>query len=202
MSVLVLCRHVRDGDRQQAERLADALAPLEPAAIYTSPLRRAARTAAAVAARHGLEPVTVEALREIDRGDVEGLAFDDYPEELQAGLLESPGTVRFPGGESFADLEARACGALDEFLQAHEGSCVVAISHAGPIRAAFARWLELSPDASFRIDQSNGAVNVIEFVRGVPFVRLVNGTSPQLSATATMPGSGRARRPSSTSRST
>jgi broad specificity phosphatase PhoE len=178
MTVVVLCRHVEEGNTAQAERLADALAPLDAGAIYTSTLPRAARTAAAVAARHGLEPAELDALREIERGEVEGLEFDDYPHDLQRALLERPGSVRFPGGESYVELQARVCEALDELAAAHPDETIVVIAHSGSIRAALARWLELPPDASFRLDQRYGSVNVVELTKGHPYVRLVNGTRP------------------------
>jgi broad specificity phosphatase PhoE len=176
MTVLVLCRHVAED--APTESLAEALAELSPAAVYTSTLQRAVRTAVAVADRHDLEPIEVDALREIDQGELQGLSFDAYPEELQAELLETPGSVRFPGGESYVDVQARACAALAEVVAAHPGETVVVIAHAGPIRAALAHWLDLSPGASFRLDQRYGAVNLVEFADGVPFIRLVNGTQP------------------------
>jgi alpha-ribazole phosphatase len=175
MTVLVLCRHVEEGNSVRAELLADALEPLAASAIYTSTLPRAARTAAVVGSRQGVQPLELEALREIDRGDVEGLDFDSYPSELQAALLERPGSVRFPGGESYAELQARVCEALDEIVAAHRAETVVVIAHAGPIRVALAHWLELSPDASFRLDQRYGAVNIVEFTDGSPILRLLNG---------------------------
>jgi alpha-ribazole phosphatase len=176
MTVLVLCRHVEED--AETESLADALAQRAPAAVYTSTMPRAVRTAVAVAARLGLKPIEVQALREIDQGEVDGLSFDAYPQELQANLLEAPGSAVFPGGESYADVQLRACAALAEIVAAHRGECVVVIAHAGPIRAALAQWLGLSSDASFRIDQRYGAVNVVEFTDGAPFIRLVNGTRP------------------------
>jgi broad specificity phosphatase PhoE len=178
MSALLLCRHVEMGETTHAEHLAGALAPLDLAAIYTSPLARAVQTADAVAARHDLRPIEVDALREIDFGDVDELAFDAYPAELQTALIEAPGSARFPGGESYAELQARVCAALEEILAAHRGETIAVITHAGPIRAALAHWLAIPADASFRVDQRYGAVNVVEFADGVPFVRLVNGTRP------------------------
>jgi broad specificity phosphatase PhoE len=178
MSVLLLCRHVETGDTTHAERLAGALAPLDLAAIYTSPLARAVETAKAVAVQHDRRPIEVDGLREIDFGDVNGLAFDAYPAELQAALLEAPGSARLPGGESYAELQARVCTALEEILAAHRDETIAVITHAGPIRAALANWLAIPADASFRLDQRYGAVNVVEFTDGIPFVRLVNGSRP------------------------
>jgi alpha-ribazole phosphatase len=173
---LLLCRHVEEGNDAQAELLAATLADASVAAVYSSPLPRAVATARAVGAVHGLEPILVPALREIDLGEVAGLQFEEYPRDLQASLLNAPATVRFPGGETYDELRARVVDAVAELVDRHPGDTVVAVSHAGAIRAALATWLGVPADAAFRLDQRFGAVNVVDWPEGEPFVRLVNGT--------------------------
>ena len=175
---ILLCRHAAAGDGGQVAQLAERLAGLDVAAVYTSPLERAAATAEAVAARHGLPPLVLDDLREIELGDVEGLQFDEYPPELQAALLNAPGSVQFPGGESYEQLRRRVVGALEHIASQHGDGTAVAVSHAGAIRAALATWLSVPPDASFRLDQSFASVNVVDVVDGMPLVRLVNGCEP------------------------
>lgn len=175
MTLLVLCRHAREGEPQ---RLVDALRGIDALAVYTSPLQRARDTAAAVAAARGLTAVEADDLREIEFGDVDGLGFDELPPDLQRGLLEAPTRVRFPGGESYRDLQARVVVCLDNIIARHSGETVIAISHAGAIRAALAAWLLVPDEAVFRIDQRFAAVNVVEWLDGVPLVRLVNGSQP------------------------
>jgi alpha-ribazole phosphatase len=172
---LVLCRHADAGDARQSAALADALARADVAAVYTSPLARALETARVVAAQHGLSPVVHDDLREFELGDLEGLQFDDYPAELQQRLLDTPGSVEFPGGESYERLRERVTHAVADIVARHGGEQVVAVSHAGAIRAALALWLSIPADASFRIDQRFAGVNVVDWVDGIPFIRLVNG---------------------------
>lgn len=176
---LVLCRHAAAGDSHGVALLATVLAHLPLSAVYTSPLARAADTAAAVAERHGLAPAICDDLREIDLGEVEGLQFEQYPTELQQALLKAPATVTFPRGESYALLRQRVVAALDGIVLAHPDETVVAVTHAGAIRAALATWLCVSPDAAFRLDQSFGAVNVVDWIDGAPYVRLLNGVRPE-----------------------
>jgi alpha-ribazole phosphatase len=175
---LVLCRHAEAGNRSQARTLADELAPLPLEAVYTSPLERAVETAQPIAAAHGLAPVEVDALREIDFGGVDGLGFHKFPVELQAGLLREPLTVRFPGGETYEELRERVCRALDEIVARHPDAAVAVVTHAGSIRAALATWLGVAGGAIFRIDQRHAAVNVVDWIDGAPFVRLMNGKTP------------------------
>jgi broad specificity phosphatase PhoE len=159
LSLLVLCRHVApDGN---TEELARRVAAFEPEAVYASPLARALRTAVSFGLPVGVD----ERLREI--------GFDELPPDLQHELLASPTTVRFPGGETYGELRARVVEALAEITSRHERVAIV--SHAGAIRAALATYLLMDESALWRLDQRHGAVNVIELVKGVPLVRLLNG---------------------------
>lgn len=175
MTRLILCRHAETGNTAQAEELGEALAGSPLAAVYSSPLARALDTAGAVAARHGVTPVEVDDLREIDFGDVDGLGFDAYPSRLQAELLRDPTAARFPGGETYGELKTRVTRALSELLPRHPDETVAVVTHAGPIRAALGAWLGMLDEATFRLDQRFAAVNVVDWVEGVPMLRLVNG---------------------------
>jgi broad specificity phosphatase PhoE len=172
---LILCRHAETGNAAQAEELAEALAGSPLAAVYASPLARALDTARAIAARHGMTPVRVRDLREIDFGDVEGLSFDAYPSELQAELLRDPTSARFPGGETYGELKTRVSRTLAEIISRHPDGAIAVVTHSGPIRAALGAWLGMPDEATFRLDQRFAAVNVVDWIEGVPLLRLVNG---------------------------
>jgi len=162
--------------RAHAERLAPALATLQWEAVYTSPRRRACETAAALAAARGLEPLLDESLRELDFGELEGRSYDEIAAtdpELYRAWMERPTTVSFPGGESFADLKARALAALDRIRAEHEAALVV--THGGVLRAGVAAWLAMPDEAIFRLDQRYGGVTIVDWQEGVPLVRLLNG---------------------------
>jgi alpha-ribazole phosphatase len=173
---LVLCRHAAAGNTAEAQDLAVALAGIPFASVYTSPLARAVETAQAIAVTHGLVPIEVADLREIEFGDVEGLEFDQYPPQLQTELLKEPLSVRFPGGETYGELRMRVCRALDEVVRRHSDESVLIVTHAGSIRVALAAWLGIASEAIFRIDQRTASVNVVDWVEGTPIVRLLNGT--------------------------
>jgi len=178
MTRLILCRHADPAQPDQALVLAQVLRPLRFDAVYTSPLARAVEAATAVAHAHGLPAVEVDDMREIDFGEVDGLAFDEFPAELRSSLLEAPTRARFPGGETYDDLQRRAREAVERILAHHPDGTVCIITHAGTIRALLAAWLHVGDAGLFRIDQRHGAVNVVDWIDGVPLVRLVNGTRP------------------------
>lgn len=192
---VVLCRHGEPEERvrgrvcgsvdvglslrgsRQAKVLADALAGLSPAAVYSSPQRRALETARTIAAKHALAPVALDALREIDFGELEGLTYKEVAERhpgLYAAWMEEPTRVRFPGGESYADVRGRAAGALGELLGRHRGTTFAVVAHGGVIRAVLAACLRMPDEAVFRLDQRYAAVNVVDWLEDTPIVRLVN----------------------------
>jgi broad specificity phosphatase PhoE len=131
---------LNDRGREQAADLAEALANEELAAVYSSPLRRAFETAETIAARHGLEAVPVERLREVDVGSWQALTRDDverrFPEEFRRWLDYGQG---WNDGETYEAMGERVLAALEELAARHDGQQILAVTHGGPIRAALAR---------------------------------------------------------------
>ena len=169
-----------DEGHARARRLAASLAREPIAAIYTSPLRRARATAAPLAEALGLEPQIADGLRELDFGELDGLGYDEiearYPEVL--GWTSAPSAVRFPGGESVAELRERVLAATGELRQRHEGETVAVFSHAVAIRVVLADALGLPADALFRIAQGHGRASVVEWFGSTPLVQVVNAEPP------------------------
>ena len=165
------------GERS-ARHLARVLGTVPLAAVYTSPRVRARRTAEPLAAASGLSPAVVEALRELDFGDFEGRRYEDIAREhpqLFAAWMSEPTRVRFPGGESFADLRLRVLAATARIRQRHPGQVAAVVSHSGVIRAVLADALNMPAQAIFRLEQSYGGISIVDWVGGTPIVRLVNG---------------------------
>jgi alpha-ribazole phosphatase len=163
--------------RRQARELGRALRGISVAAVYSSPLSRALDTAAAIAAPHGLEPVVEDSLRELDFGELEGMLYKDIEAarpELFREWMETPGSVRFPGGEALADLRARVRPAVAEIRERHEGEVVALVAHGGVIRIVLADALDLTDGAFFRLGQAFGGLSVVDWVDGSPVVAVVN----------------------------
>jgi alpha-ribazole phosphatase len=161
-----------DAGCEHAERLAAALGRHEWDAVYSSPRLRARETAVALA--HDV--VIDEDLREIEFGELEGRSYDEIAATdpyLYRAWMEHPTTVRFPGGESFAELKVRALEALERIRAAH--SAAVVVTHGGVLRAGLAAWLAMPDEAIFRLDQRYGGVTIVDWIDKVPLVRLMNG---------------------------
>lgn len=159
--------------RRDADRLAAAFAGLGVAAVYASPLRRALATAERIAAAAGLGVTRCAGLAEIDFGAFEGRAFDELASaepELYGRWMAAPTAVRFPGGESYADVRRRAVAAAAAIARRHPGGAAVAIAHAGPIRAILAAALDMPDEAIFRLGVPHASVAVVDWTDAGPVV--------------------------------
>lgn len=162
-----------------AERLAESLRDVALEKVYVSPRRRAVQTAAAL----GGTPIVDDRLRELDFGELEGRTYDEIEREQPRFFrewMETPTLVRFPGGESYAELRERVSFAVDDVVAAHAGRIVALVSHGGVIRAALAVALGLPDDRAFALDVGYGRISVVDWFDGTPVVRLVNGFSADL----------------------
>jgi probable phosphoglycerate mutase len=132
----------------QARRSARLLAGLKPDAIVASDLKRAAATAAELAALTGLEVTLDEALRETYAGVWQGLTHDEiisrYGDEYTAWKRGEP--VRRGGGELETEVADRAAPVVLRHAEKlpEEGTLVV-VSHGGTIRTTIGRLLGLEP---------------------------------------------------------
>lgn len=149
--------------------------------IYASPLIRAWKTAEAINEYHKLPIIPMDELKEIDIGDLAGRGpgrvFDGYP-ELAVNWREYPERCVFPGGESTADVYARAKAVLQKILNENRGKTVVVVSHGFLMRNMVCVLLnkELDALASVRI---GGNTSVSEFLvseNGVDVLRLDDST--------------------------
>jgi broad specificity phosphatase PhoE len=166
-----------DEGRRQAWALGGLLEQQPLAAVYASPLVRALDTAAAIAAPHGLEPRPVDELREIDFGELEGVTYDEIQTkrpELFREWMARPASVRFPGGETLADLRARVLPAIADIRRRHEREVVALVTHGGVVRVTLADALGLADGAVFRLGQSYGGLSVVDWERGATVVPVVN----------------------------
>jgi broad specificity phosphatase PhoE len=130
---------LNDAGRAQARTLADELGAERFAALYTSPLRRAAETAAILASELGLEPVSDAALEEIDVGSWSGLTRDEVGERFPDGYAR---WLEFghgwEDGETDEELGGRVVAGLLNIGARHPDVSVLAVTHGGPIRSALA----------------------------------------------------------------
>jgi broad specificity phosphatase PhoE len=163
---------------RQALQVADALSQLPIAAIISSPMRRAADTAAPIQKACGVELRLDRRLAEGSFGRWEGLSRAEVldlgnPDAELLARWESDPSCAPPGGESINDVQKRVIRLVEELKEEFAGSSVVLVSHVGPIKALLAAALGVSPQASRRLFLDPGTISVIEWSPH-PLLRLFN----------------------------
>ncbi len=138
-----------------------------PAHWVVTPLSRTRRTAEAIfTAGYPAAPLAVEpALTEQSLGAWHGLAHAELPERLSRpahAFWPLAGTERPPGGESIADVIARAGAAMERLAREYRDSEVVVVSHGGTIRAAVAHALTIGPDSALHLAIQNLSLTRLE----------------------------------------
>lgn len=91
-----------------------------------------------------------------------------------------PSGFRFPGGESFAEMQQRMVDTLADLVARHPGRAFVAVSHADPIKAAAAHALGTHLDLFQRIVVSPCSVTAVLFGESGPVVLALNSTGDDL----------------------
>ncbi len=149
----------------QATLTGKALCPANISAVYTSPLKRALKTAAGIAACTERPLITMEELIDIDFGEFQGLttaeAFARNTVLMQT-WLDQPQLVDFPGGENLSVVEGRGKRAIDRAKQEHPDGTVVMVSHSVVCRVMVCHVIGLDLSHFWQIDQATGAINVFE----------------------------------------
>jgi len=138
--------------QEQARLVGERLARDGIDAIYSSPLRRAAETARAIAQASALPITTVEDLREVEVGPAEEDADSLSPEEretIRRRLAEKPSWDALPGSEGSGPFRTRIAAAIEGIVHASRGKRVAVVTHGGVIQTYVSLILGLEGDVYF-----------------------------------------------------
>lgn len=123
--------------------------------IFSSPLLRAAQTAAVLARALGVDYQICDALVEYSVGIYEGRSDPEgwavYQQVVDDWFLRGDVHSRMEGGESMADIHARFLPFVKDLLQGPEKMTYILISHGGTYRAALP-WLLKNVDRKTVLD--------------------------------------------------
>jgi probable phosphoglycerate mutase len=174
--------HLSEEGRRQADAVARRIAALpRVAAVYASPLERARETAAPIARARHLALRVERGLLEVDIGEWTGLSLERASRKPEwQPVQHHPSGFRFPGGESFIEMQARVVGALGRLVARHRGGTIVAVFHADPIKAAVAWALGTHLDLFQRIAIAPASITAIVYRAHGPVVLTVNSTDGAL----------------------
>ena len=116
---------------KQAELLAEYLSDCKIEAVYSSPLKRALKTAETIASYHKLRVEIAPGLIDLDFGKWQGLCLKEVKKkykELYAEWVNHPERVKIPDGESLNDVRERAIAVIDSVIAKYRETAVL-VSH-------------------------------------------------------------------------
>ncbi|MEM6251419.1 MAG: histidine phosphatase family protein [Cyanobacteria bacterium P01_D01_bin.156] len=162
---------------EQARQVGKLLSNIKVDAVYCSPLKRAARTAALITEAMGGEtaPHPTDLLKEISLPLWEAMSFSDieiqYPEEYRA-WRQQPNTLKMALPQADGTVQdfypVRAVWQQAEkfwkwLLEHHQGQTLLLVAHSAINRALVGTAIGLGPEALNRMYQSNCSVSVLNF---------------------------------------
>lgn len=131
--------HLTEKGREQARQVAEMIERVD--AIYSSPLERAVETAAPLCEKFGMTPIMETGLLEAEFGEWTGRKLTELSALPEWKIVQQrPSRFRFPGGESFMEMQERIVGCVDTLVRRHPGGVVACFSHADPIKAALTHY--------------------------------------------------------------
>lgn len=165
-----------DEGRAQCEGAAALLAGYGVTRIVSSPLVRAAESAAIVSARLGL-PVEHDArLVEVRFGQWQGLTYEEVGADPRyAAFAADPVANPTPGGETVRDVQARGLeGLAAAMATAGDGDCTLFVTHGDIIRTLLCHFLATPLDHYRRLRTDNAGLSAIALSPGLPEVKFLN----------------------------
>ena len=150
---------------RQAKMLRQRLVSENITAVYSSDLRRALDTAAAIAAPHRVPVVRCLELREICFGQCEGMTFNEiksYHPEAETVWAGVDLGLRFPGGESLDDLLQRIDRFVERLWKDGPRDTALVVGHGGSLRMLVCRMTGLDPSHWWRIRIDKASLSVLE----------------------------------------
>lgn len=161
-----------DVGRDQARAVGRRLAGHRFGLVLTSPLSRAAETAAL--AGFGAVARPDPDLMEWDYGSLEGR---ETPEIRAAYPGWTIWRGPWPGGETIHDVAARADRVVAT-VRAGSGDDALVFAHGHLLRVLAARWLGLAPESGGWFALDTGTISVLGWERGLPVVQTWNAGDP------------------------
>lgn len=169
--------HLNERGREEADGLVARLEDVPIDAIYSSPLERCRETAAPLAHARRLSVHIRRGLIETGYGDWTGRTISQLRRtKLWSTVERTPSAVRFPGGESLLEVQARAVEEVSRIAADHPTGTVVVVSHADPIRLFIAHVGGAHVDHLHRLVVDTASVTAVSLDHGTPRLLKVNDT--------------------------
>lgn len=116
---------------KQAQLLAKYLADIPIKVVYSSPLKRALKTAEIIAACHNINVTLSQELVDFNYGEWQGLSNDAVRQKYKEGYnewLKNPHLMKMPKGESLNNVRERITSLMNQVIVRYKGT-IALVSH-------------------------------------------------------------------------
>jgi len=164
---------------KQTKLLAEHLGDAKIDAIYSSPLKRALKTAGMIASYHKLDVEITPGLIDFNYGKWQGLSHQEVKDkykELYLEWVKNPHQVRIPTGERLNDVRKRASGVVDSAIAKYKGT-VVLVSHRVVNKVLICALLGLDNSHFWNIKQDTAGITTFTYENGQFILTKHNDTS-------------------------
>ncbi len=164
---------------KQAALLGEYLGNREISAVYSSPLKRALKTAEMIAGYHKLKIEITPGLIDFDYGSWQGLPHEEIKQKysrLYAEWTDNPQLVRMPEGESLDDVRKRATDVVNSIIAGYRGS-IVLVSHRVVNKVLICALLGLDNSHFWNIRQDTCGITTFTYENGQFILTEHNNTS-------------------------
>lgn len=135
--------------------------------IYSSPLKRAYKTASIIGMQGGFKIEILNDLREINFGDWEGMTVkeikDNFPSEFEIWRSDISEAPLCGGDLSIKNAAIRAKNAILDTVKKHKGKRIVMVAHGGIIKAGLIGIFGWNMTMYHRIALGNTSICQINF---------------------------------------
>ena len=163
----------------QAKLLAEYLSKRKIDIIYSSPLRRAVKTAEIIADYHKLDIEITPGLIDLDYGKWQGLSLQEVKDkykELYAEWASHPDKVKIPAGESLDDVRSRAMRLVGDITAKYGGTAVL-VAHRVVNKVLICALLGLGNSHFWNVRQDTCGITTFTYEDGRFILTKHNDTS-------------------------
>lgn len=155
------CDLTKNGE-EQAKKMAEEINKLNIQKVYSSPLKRAYKTARAISDR----VITDEGLKELNFGEFDSVPFEEVNNKftnLANELLEGEFDFTYPNGENRYEFYERVTRTFDKIIHNDTSDKIIMVTHSCVIRSLLSYVFTSSPSLYFRLNIGNCGISKISF---------------------------------------
>ena len=167
--------------KKQIQNLSSRLSSEQIEMIFSSDLTRTIESAEIIGNKLEIINEPISELREINLGIWEGLTLEEIEESFPEDLVKRSEDIkdfRIINGESFSDVKKRVIPKLKDIIEGNVNKRILVIAHGGVNRIIIADALGLDINNIPRLEQNYACLNIIDYYKSGPVVRLINETLP------------------------